>query len=52
MTWMAQFSGTTNDLFAVSFTDANTGTVVGWADTILRTADGGGHLDPPAHWPG
>jgi photosystem II stability/assembly factor-like uncharacterized protein len=29
------------DLFAVSFADANTGTVVGDSDTILHTTDGG-----------
>ncbi|MEK6756184.1 MAG: YCF48-related protein, partial [Bacteroidota bacterium] len=30
-----------NNLRGVSFTDANTGTVVGWNGTILRTTDGG-----------
>jgi photosystem II stability/assembly factor-like uncharacterized protein len=34
-------SGTTNRLNGVSFTDANTGTVVGAYGTILRTIDGG-----------
>jgi hypothetical protein len=35
-------SGTTNGLHGVSFTDANTGTAVGSAGTIVRTTDGGG----------
>ena len=30
-----------NDLLAVSFTDANTGTAVGSGGTILRTTNGG-----------
>jgi photosystem II stability/assembly factor-like uncharacterized protein len=34
-------SGTSNALFGVSFTDANTGTVVGAVGTILRAIDGG-----------
>jgi hypothetical protein len=38
-TWVTQTSGTTAGLLGVSFTDANTGTVVG--GTILRTTDGG-----------
>jgi photosystem II stability/assembly factor-like uncharacterized protein len=41
-TWVRQESGTTNGLSGVSFTDANTGTAVGQAGTILRTTDGGG----------
>src|SRR5262249_56873550 len=40
-TWEWQSSGTTEPLSAVSFTDANTGTVVGARGTILRTTDGG-----------
>ncbi len=47
-TWTPQTSGTTDILRAVSFVDANTGTVVGGAQgisrssgTILRTTDGG-----------
>src|SRR6516225_2172886 len=32
---------TTPYLFGVSFTDANTGTAVGFGGTILRTTDGG-----------
>src|SRR5512140_877139 len=32
---------TGNDLLAVCFTDANTGTIVGDRGTILRTTDGG-----------
>ncbi|MFQ5512269.1 MAG: hypothetical protein ACE5EO_10505 [Candidatus Krumholzibacteriia bacterium] len=31
-----------NNLLAVSFTDANTGTAVGELGTIVRTTDGGG----------
>jgi photosystem II stability/assembly factor-like uncharacterized protein len=38
---VAQNSGTTSQLFGVSFTDANTGTAVGQGGTIVRTADGG-----------
>ncbi len=44
--WTAQSSGTTNDLHGVSFTDANTGTVVGSFGTILRTTDGGTNWTP------
>jgi photosystem II stability/assembly factor-like uncharacterized protein len=43
-TWVAQDSGTTNTLNGVSFTDANTGTVVGGGPSggaILRTTDEG-----------
>ncbi len=36
-----QSSGTTNDLYGVSFTDAFTGTAVGANGTILRTTTGG-----------
>jgi hypothetical protein len=39
--WFPQTSGTTNRLNGVSFTDANTGTVVGSTGTILRTTNGG-----------
>ncbi|MFH2004381.1 MAG: T9SS type A sorting domain-containing protein, partial [Bacteroidota bacterium] len=39
--WTSQTSGTTNSLLSVSFTDANTGTAVGYAGTILRTTNGG-----------
>jgi hypothetical protein len=38
-----QASGTTSQLRAVWFADANTGTVVGDQGTILRTTDGGQH---------
>ena len=34
-------SGTTNDLYAVYFTNSNTGTAVGDGGTILRTTDSG-----------
>jgi photosystem II stability/assembly factor-like uncharacterized protein len=39
--WDAQQSGTTKNLWGLSFTDANTGTAVGDTATILRTTDGG-----------
>jgi photosystem II stability/assembly factor-like uncharacterized protein len=39
--WIQQNSGTNISLFGVSFTDANTGTVVGQNGTILRTTNGG-----------
>jgi len=39
--WTSQSSGTTNWLWSVSFTDANTGTAVGEVGTILRTTNGG-----------
>jgi len=34
-------NGTIRGFTGVSFTSADTGTVVGYAGTILRTADGG-----------
>jgi photosystem II stability/assembly factor-like uncharacterized protein len=46
--WARQTSGTTNTLHGVSFTDANTGTVVGDDGTILRTTDGGSSWTPQA----
>jgi photosystem II stability/assembly factor-like uncharacterized protein/Leucine-rich repeat (LRR) protein len=39
--WDAQNSTTTNSLFDVFFTDANTGYAVGLYETILKTIDGG-----------
>src|SRR5690349_17945085 len=56
-TWIRQKSGTTSDLTAVSFTDANTGTAVGWnrdrrEGTILRTTDGGATWTPQSNWGG
>jgi len=39
--WVSQTSGTTELLYGVFFTDANTGTAVGVRGTILRTTDGG-----------
>lgn len=39
--WTSQESSTTLELYDVSFTDANTGTVVGINGTILRTTNGG-----------
>lgn len=39
--WVSQTSGTTNTLYSVFFTDANTGTAVGAAGTIRRTTNGG-----------
>ena len=50
--WTPQSSGTTRDLYAVSFVDANTGTAVGGIDyfegtgIILRTTDGGDSWTP------
>ncbi|MBK7499511.1 MAG: hypothetical protein IPI19_10485 [Ignavibacteriales bacterium] len=40
-TWASQSSGTTNNLWAVSFTDSNIGTAVGDHSIILRTTNGG-----------
>jgi hypothetical protein len=37
--WTIQVSGTTQTLWAVSFTDVNNGTAVGEGGTILRTTD-------------
>ena len=42
MTWTEQSSSTMEYLQGVLFTDANTGTVVGSARTILRTTNGDG----------
>jgi photosystem II stability/assembly factor-like uncharacterized protein len=39
--WVQQNSGTTRNLHGISFTDVNTGTVVGDSGTILRTTNGG-----------
>ncbi|MGD1046982.1 MAG: YCF48-related protein [Bacteroidota bacterium] len=39
--WTLQTSGTTNNLSAISFADANNGTAVGDKGTILRTTNGG-----------
>jgi len=39
--WYIQNSGTTENLYDVSFTDANTGTAVGASGTIVRTTNGG-----------
>ena len=41
LTGLCQESGTESFLYGVSFTDANNGTAVGEAGTILRTTDGG-----------
>src|SRR5258705_3755517 len=41
--WTIQSSGTTQTLWAVSFTDSSHGTAVGEVGTILKTTDGGGH---------
>jgi photosystem II stability/assembly factor-like uncharacterized protein len=40
-TWTIQSSATTNVLWGVFITDANTGTAVGERGTILRTTTGG-----------
>ena len=39
--WMSQPSGTTNDLYGVSFADQNNGIAVGSDGTIRRTTNGG-----------
>jgi photosystem II stability/assembly factor-like uncharacterized protein len=39
--WSKQTSGTTNDLFSVYFTDANTGYIVGDTGLILKTTNAG-----------
>jgi poly(3-hydroxybutyrate) depolymerase len=41
--WTAQTSGTTENLYAVSFADATHGAAVGRRGTILVTSDGGAH---------
>jgi hypothetical protein len=43
--WIKQNSGTMNNLRAVSFTNANKGTVVGDSGTILRTTNGGSLIE-------
>jgi len=47
-TWSSQSSGTLNGLHGVSFADANTGTIVGYASTILRTTTAR-YVDPSIH---
>ncbi len=44
--WTPQVSGTTSYLYAATFVDANTGTVVGDNGTILHTTDGGSTWAP------
>lgn len=44
--WVAQTSGTTNDLWAIAFADAQTGVAVGAFGTIIRTTDGGTSWSP------
>ena len=44
-TWDIQPSGTTQNLQDVYFTDANTGTIVGWYGAIFRTTNGGSSWD-------
>lgn len=39
--WTAQSSGTTQELYAIRFRDANNGYAVGDGGTVLQTADGG-----------
>ena len=39
--WCVQYPPQSTEFYGVSFTDANTGTVVGRSGTILRTTDGG-----------
>ena len=43
MGWVAQQSGTGNDLMGVCFTSANDGWAVGEAGMLLATSDGGAH---------
>ena len=45
-TWRSQPSGTQENLYAVSFADAQNGAAVGRRGTVIVTADGG------AHWTG
>ena len=40
-TWITQQSGTTSPLNAIYFTDTNTGYIVGYYGTILKTVNGG-----------
>ena len=40
-TWDIQPSGTTSDLNSIYFTDANTGYIVGYNGTILKTNNSG-----------
>ena len=47
-TWFLQFSGTTNTLKGVAFTNLNFGTAVGEEGTILRTTNGGTTWTPQA----
>jgi photosystem II stability/assembly factor-like uncharacterized protein len=44
--WFTIASGTTNNLYGVSFASANTGVVVGLNGTILRTTNGGINWTP------
>ncbi|HUJ58570.1 MAG TPA: YCF48-related protein [Kofleriaceae bacterium] len=46
MTWTAQHSGTTENLYAVSFADALHGAAVGRRGTVVVTADGGATWTP------
>jgi photosystem II stability/assembly factor-like uncharacterized protein len=45
-TWSPQNSGTSDDLFGVSFADANNGWVVGRDGAILHTSNGGSTWSP------
>ncbi len=47
-TWVAQASGTTENLYAVHFADAQHGAAVGRRGTVVVTADGGAHWAPRA----
>lgn len=44
--WMVQSSGTSNDLLALSFSDATSGYVVGKSGTIIKTTNGGRTWQP------
>ena len=52
MGWVAQQSGTGNDLVGVCFTSANDGWAVGEAGMLLATSDGGAHWRSVSPAPG
>jgi poly(3-hydroxybutyrate) depolymerase len=45
-TWTSQQSGTQDNLYAISFADAQHGAAVGRRGTVIVTADGGAHWSP------
>ena len=46
VSWSAQVSGTTENLYAVHFADAQHGAAVGRRGSVVVTADGGAHWTP------